>query len=419
MCVIIVCWCIINECITDFGFCGWSIFSFSVVAKFAELINMAEDSTKMRVVVFGGGPDGLFKMTLDTAQCASHGNVTGKNLRKKQKALDAIAKELHVRERIDKAKEAYYERTSFPPPNPFGLSSSSSVETSTIPASISSPSDEPHRSPNLAKAVLPFNMHHVMCTLLTGDSDNAFMEAVLRSLPYHDVRAVGGRMFPNARNLLCVAKFPVADVSAEWVHFIPYVIQNINARAQKSTGALLLSDETMAPFRAVLARHVTTRAMHGCHPRETAAAAAVVMFMMYSKVRRVNTGTAVAGFVANMILLSEGFAPIPPHILESGTFGAALALDAAKWDNPAEPESRVGRDGESEAAPRLHSSITSTCRLLTSLRKACDACGNIQSSVGTCMLRCSRCRFAVYCSKHCQKLVYKSHKPFCDDNVCA
>jgi len=379
---------------------------------------MAENSAEMRVTVSARGPSGTCEMTIATAPCASHGHVTGKNWRKKQAALDAIAKERRVRERIDKEKEAYYARTSFPSPNTC-FPSSSSVDTETTPEFILSPCEEPHRSPNLANAVLPFNMHHVMCTLLTGDKDNTFMEAVLRSLPYHDVRALEGRMFPNVRDLLCAAKFPVADVSAEWVEFIPYIIQNINARAKKSTGAVLLSDEAQEPFRIMLARHVVSRARHGFDPRVTASAIAVIIFMMYSSVRLVNTATTVAGFVANTILLSEGFAPIPPHILESGTFGAALALDALAWDKPAAPESCVSHDGKTSVAPWLRSSITSTHNLLTSLRKACDACGNMQSSAAKCMLRCSRCRFAVYCSKQCQKSVYKTHKPFCDDNVCA
>jgi len=408
-----------NKCMRyRFRCFGWSIYSFSGVVKFVKLIKMAENSAEMRVIVLGRGPSGKCEMTIATAPCASHGHVTGKNWRKKQAALDAIAKERLVRDRIDKAKASFNECT---PVSSHVLSGLSSLRGygRRPPESLLGPYKELYRSPDLNCVVLPFNMHHVMCTLLTGDKDNAFMEGVLRSLPRHDGSPEDDHAFPNVRNLLCTAKFPVADVFAEWVEFIPYIIQNINARAKTSTGAVLLSNQAQEPFRVMLARHVVRRAMYGFDPRETASAIAVIIFMMYSSVRLVNTATTVAGFVANTILLSEGFAPIPPHILESGTFGAALALDAAAWDKPAAPASCVSHDGETSVAPRLRSSITSTCNLLTSLRKACDACGNMQSSAAKCMLRCSRCRFAVYCSKQCQKSVYKSHKPFCDDNVCA
>lgn len=43
----------------------------------------------------------------------------------------------------------------------------------------------------------------------------------------------------------------------------------------------------------------------------------------------------------------------------------------------------------------------------------CRYCSNTTGEEGKTLLRCTRCRFAMYCSRECQKADWKAHKILC------
>lgn len=45
--------------------------------------------------------------------------------------------------------------------------------------------------------------------------------------------------------------------------------------------------------------------------------------------------------------------------------------------------------------------------------RACQKCGKEESKDGPELMRCARCRNAMYCGVECQKADWKSHKGYC------
>lgn len=70
------------------------------------------------------------------------------------------------------------------------------------------------------------------------------------------------------------------------------------------------------------------------------------------------------------------------------------------------------RQGESTEFKVETGTVSASDMISTGIEK-CRYCPNTTGDDGKALLRCTRCRCAMYCSKECQKADWKAHKILC------
>lgn len=237
---------------------------------------------------------------------------------------------------------------------------------------------------------LPVYMRALECRLIDTDEANSALELFVLGIRHLDIKkAFGQSEFVDPYALMLPQT--MGDVPGKPTDT---TIEFIVLQMRDNAGINLKPNQGKAYIES-LNKFYFGGLYHGClamhHPQELAAAI-LVAFQLFNCFTTNAAGVRAGAFIANAILMAEGFAPLREADIKSIVLETACQKDATTWYN---------QRGKNEFVPEC------THAFIRTLKRVCHVCGGVDSNGR--VTRCSQCHYTYYCSVECQKLDYFLH----------
>lgn len=212
--------------------------------------------------------------------------------------------------------------------------------------------------------LLPAYMREVACRLRDEDEANSALELFVRLLRHANLNALTRTQFVHAYVLqfpreLATATIPNTRVVTFLVEDALTGIPGAAKRKSEKTDDYAAYEAGLENLHGFLRSTIRDGMMAMRHPQEMAAAI-IVGFQMFRPFEREEDAMRVGCFMANAVLLAEGFAPLRASDITSPALMMAAAMDATKWCK--------GRDQVLE--------VPCVQAYLSALRHTCHVCGD-------------------------------------------